>query len=563
MFKRIFSVLSCLGPGIFAIGYTIGTGSVTSMAKAGADYGLGLLWVLALSCLFSGALMDAYGRMATVTGETSLRAMRDHLPCGKVFAWLVFAGVVMGQYTCLGGILTLSSGAIAEMLGGRVSPFVIAVVISVVMYALLMIGRYSAFEKILAFFVGIMALTFLVSVFVVVPNGETLLMAAKPILPTDGASLLMLAAFVGTTMAAPTFVTRPLIVREKGLTMADLGKQRVDSWFSAAMMFLISGSIIFVATGALWAHGRGIDRILDMAGTLQPLAGKAAVVIFMVGVLAAGLSSIFPILMVAPILVSDYRSGKMETDTPLFRWICLGACVWGLVVPALGGNPILVTVAAQISNVFVLPLTVLAILLLLNDGKLMGNYRAGLIINTVLGLALVFSLAVAYSGAKAVSALFSSGDDGCVIDRISNCSRYATDAKMAKAFAFLARPDLAHLPEGRYEIDGECVFALIQVCDLKPVQEMKVEAHRRYVDIQSPISGEEVYGVGRLTEENFAKSFDESKDLAFYDQPMRTVTLRPGEFAMFKPPYGAHGPSCTKGLPAKLKKVVIKVCVDE
>lgn len=145
MFKRIFSVLSCLGPGIFAIGYTIGTGSVTSMAKAGADYGLGLLWVLALSCLFSGALMDAYGRMATVTGETSLRAIRDHLPCGKVFAWLVFAGVVMGQYTCLGGILTLTSGAIAEMLGGTVPSFVIATVISAAMYALLMIGRYSAF----------------------------------------------------------------------------------------------------------------------------------------------------------------------------------------------------------------------------------------------------------------------------------------------------------------------------------------------------------------------------------------------------------------------------------
>ena len=400
--SKLRNILAVLGPGIFAIGYTIGTGSVTSMAKAGADCGLGLLWVLALSCLFSGVLMEAYGRMAAVTGETSLRAMCDHLPCGKVFAGLVFAGVVMGQYTCLGGILTLSSGAIAEMLGGKVPPFAIAVVISALMYALLMIGRYTAFEKILAFFVGVMALTFLVSVFVVAPDAATLQRAAKPILPTDGASLLMLAAFVGTTMAAPTFVTRPLLVREKGLTAADLGRQRVDSWFSAAMMFLISGSIVFVATGALWAHGKGIDRILDMAGTLEPLAGKAAVVIFMVGVLAAGLSSIFPILMVAPILVSDYRIGKMETNTPLFRWICLGACAWGLVVPALGGNPILVTVAAQISNVFVLPLTIMAILLLLNRKDLMGTHRAGIAANVGLGLAFAFSLAIAYSGAKAL-----------------------------------------------------------------------------------------------------------------------------------------------------------------
>ena len=398
------------------------------MAKAGADYGLGLLWVLALSCLFSGALMEAYGRMAAVTGETSLQAMRNHLPFGKAFAWLAFAGVVTGQYTCLGGILTLSSGAIAEMLGERVPPFAVAVVLSAAMYALLMIGRYSAFEKILAFFVGVMALTFLVSVFVVAPDAATLQRAARPILPTDGASLLMLAAFVGTTMAAPTFVTRPLLVREKDLTAADLGRQRADSWFSAAMMFLISGSIVFVATGALWAHGKGIDKILDMAGTLEPLAGKAAVVIFMFGVLAAGLSSIFPILMVAPILVSDYRSGKMETDTPLFRWICLGACLWGLLVPAFGGNPVVVTVAAQISNVFVLPLVILAILLLLNRKDLMGTHRAGPLCNAVLALAFLFSLAVAYSGSKALGSLFRQ-DAGCASAKIVDSHNNTTNEK--------------------------------------------------------------------------------------------------------------------------------------
>ena len=92
----------------------------------------------------------------------------------------------------------------------------------------------------------------------------------------------------------------------------------------------------------------------------------------------------------------------METNTPMFRWICLGACLWGLVVPALGGNPIVVTIAAQVSNVFVLPLTILAILLLLNRKDLMGAHRAGIATNVGLGLALAFSLAVAYSGVKAL-----------------------------------------------------------------------------------------------------------------------------------------------------------------
>ena len=401
--RRLARLLATLGPGIFAIGYTIGTGSVTSMAKAGADYGLGLVWVLALSCLFSGVLMTAYGRFAAVTGETSLHGIVRFLPGGRWLAGAIFVGVVTGQYTCLGGILILTSGAIREAFGLEMGPFPIACAICGAMYAMLMVGRYAFFEKVLAFFVSLMAVTFVMSVFVTWPDAATLKRAAAPMLPTDGASLLMLAAFVGTTMAAPTFVTRPLLVREKGLTAADLGRERMDSAVSASLMFLISGSIVMVATGVLFAQGRGIDRILDMAGTLEPVAGRFAVALFMAGTLAAGLSSVFPIMMVAPLLAGDWRNGRMETRSKSFRLICLAAAAWGLVVPALGRNPVGVTIAAQVSNVFVLPLTVVAIGWLLNRRDVMGEHRAGVAMNALLAAAFVFSAAVAYAGIKALA----------------------------------------------------------------------------------------------------------------------------------------------------------------
>ncbi len=60
------------GPGFFAVGYTIGTGSVTAMIVAGSTFGMQLLWVLVLSCLFSGALFHAYGNYYLVTGKTAL-----------------------------------------------------------------------------------------------------------------------------------------------------------------------------------------------------------------------------------------------------------------------------------------------------------------------------------------------------------------------------------------------------------------------------------------------------------------------------------------------------------
>jgi Mn2+/Fe2+ NRAMP family transporter len=163
---------------------------------------------------------------------------------------------------------------------------------------------------------------------------------------------------------------------------------------------------MMVATGALFSQGKGIVRILDMADTLEPVAGRFAVALFMAGTLAAGLSSVFPIMMVGPLLLGDMKAGRMDTKSPMFRGFCLIAALWGLVVPALGSNPVMVTIAAQVSNVFVLPLTVFVIIWLLNRRDIMGVHRAGVMLNVLLTLALAFSLAVAYAGAKSLVAMF-------------------------------------------------------------------------------------------------------------------------------------------------------------
>ena len=115
MSKLIKAILG-FGPGIFAIGYTIGTGSVTAMIVAGSTYGMQLLWVLLLSCLFSGALIYAYGNFALVTGETALHAFRKYLPYGNVIGIAIIVGVTFGQWNSLIGILGISSNIIFELL---------------------------------------------------------------------------------------------------------------------------------------------------------------------------------------------------------------------------------------------------------------------------------------------------------------------------------------------------------------------------------------------------------------------------------------------------------------
>ena len=165
MLKKLYKLLLGIGPGIFAIGYTIGTGSVTSMIVAGSQYGMQLLWVLFLSCLFSWVLMEAYGRYALVTGETALYGFRKHLKFGKPMAILIIVGVTFGQWNSLMGILGISANAIYEVMALFIPSFknyeyqivlLIAVLIISLMYSVLWIGKYSLFEKLLLIFVSLM-----------------------------------------------------------------------------------------------------------------------------------------------------------------------------------------------------------------------------------------------------------------------------------------------------------------------------------------------------------------------------------------------------------------------
>ena len=408
-FSKISRIVLSIGPGIFCIGYTIGTGSVTSMTKAGSLYGMQLLWVLSLSVLFSWVLMEAFGRFAAVTGYTSIYGFRKFLKWGKPWAILVIAGVVLGQWTCLSGILGLTSSAAFEIFNLFVPSLAsyrylavigIAAGLISLLYALLLVGRYSFFEKVLIFFVTIMGASFLLSMFMVFPEPSEIAAGLIPSIPAGG--YLMVAAFVGTTMAAPTFVVRPLIVKAKGWGRDNLKDQSRDAFVSALLMFIISGSIMAAATGALFHEGRSVTQVLDMVFALEPVAGKFAVALFMFGAMSAGVSSVFPILMVLPLMIGDYKKGQMDITSPKFRVLTAVACLVGMAVPLLGANPIAAQVATQVANVFVLPLVIAGIIILINKKDLLGYQAAGPLLNAGLAAAFVFSILVSYAGVKGV-----------------------------------------------------------------------------------------------------------------------------------------------------------------
>lgn len=402
-----------IGPGIFCIGFTIGTGSITSMTKAGSMYGMQLLWILMLSAFFTWLLMEAYGRYALVTGDTAMHAFRKNFRYGKTIALVTVIAISIGQWGALSGILGLSSNAIYEVVhlffggSGRNKNeywyiLGIAVIIIVIMYSLLSVGRYSFFEKILVVFVTIMGLSFFISMFITFPSVEEIARGFTFRIPEGRSGNLMAAAFVGTTMASATFVVRPLIVLGKGWTKNNMKQQSKDAMTSGILVFLISAAVMICATGAIFGTGKSVTKVLDMVTSLEPLAGKFAVALFMTGALSAGLSSIFPILMIAPILYSDYKGDKLDLRSRHFKVLTAVAGGLGLIVPVLGSNPIAAQITTQVFNVFILPVVVGGIIVLINRKKLMGKYKAGILMNTGLITAFIFSCLISYTGVLAI-----------------------------------------------------------------------------------------------------------------------------------------------------------------
>lgn len=128
-----------------------------------------------------------------------------------------------------------------------------------------------------------------------------------------------------------------------------------------------------------------------------------------------------------------------------------------------------------------------------------------------------------------------------------------------KAFSFLKEHDLTTLAKGKYPIDGDNVFATVTEDPTKDFDKTGWESHRKYIDIQCVITGDEKMGKWPVAEATVTKPYDESKDVANYEAPGKFYTLPAGSFIIFFPG-DAHRPSISPDGSKKVeKKIVIKV----
>ncbi len=149
-----------------------------------------------------------------------------------------------------------------------------------------------------------------------------------------------------------------------------------------------------------------------------------------------------------------------------------------------------------------------------------------------------------------------------IVDRLANPILDANLApRLQQALHYLRHTDLAAVPLGRLDLDGDQLFALVQEYTTRTPETCAWESHRRYIDVQYVVQGAERMGYVNLARAREREAYDAARDVAFYEPGDDYVTIEAGMLAIFGPE-DVHAPCGAAGKPRPVRKIVIKAAVE-
>ncbi|WEK34122.1 MAG: YhcH/YjgK/YiaL family protein [Candidatus Pseudobacter hemicellulosilyticus] len=154
-----------------------------------------------------------------------------------------------------------------------------------------------------------------------------------------------------------------------------------------------------------------------------------------------------------------------------------------------------------------------------------------------------------------------------VIDKLINAANYyCLHPRLQQAFAFLISRDLEALDaleKGKHPIDGDNLFAIVNFYDTVDPATEQMESHKKYIDLQFIVTGQELIGHAFLEAQTPSQAYDAEKDfMLFAETPDFFTKLEAGSFAIFFPT-DLHMPNLRVIGPEPVKKIVIKIAVSE
>lgn len=146
-----------------------------------------------------------------------------------------------------------------------------------------------------------------------------------------------------------------------------------------------------------------------------------------------------------------------------------------------------------------------------------------------------------------------------IFDKIENAHLYTNlNEIIRKALDYIKSTDLVNIQTGKFEIDGNNIYVLINEENTKDKKDCFLEAHRKYIDVQYVVTGSELFGYASLKNQKLHTEYNSEKDFELFDDEASFIKFDEGMFAIFFPD-DLHMPGIQINYPAKVRKVVIKV----
>ena len=392
---RLATALLFTGPAVIASIAYMDPGNFATNVQAGAAYGYSLLWVVLVANVVAMLFQALSAKLGIVTGRNLAEHCREQFPPAVVYAmWIVSEIAAMAT-----DLAEFVGGAIGFSLLLGVPLMVGMVATAIITYAILMVDRggFRPMEIIIGALVGVIGLSYLVEMFIapvdwaaagfgsVVPrlaNAQALTIAVGIV----GATVMPHAIYLHSalTQARP----RPKDDRERAMLVRYSNREVLVALAGAG---LVNMAMVAMAAAAFHAGHPDVAEIETAYKTLTPLLGPAAAGLFLVALLASGVSSSAVGTMAGQVIMQ----GFVRFTIPI--WLRrLVTMIPAFAVVAIGVNATSALVVSQVVLSFALPLPMIALLMFTRRRDLMGNFANGRLMQTaaVVGTVIILILNV-------------------------------------------------------------------------------------------------------------------------------------------------------------------------
>jgi manganese transport protein len=380
--RGLRTALAFAGPAIVASIAYMDPGNFATNIQAGAKYGYGLLWVVLFANVIAMLFQGLSAKLGIVTGRNLAELCRDHFP--RPVVWAMWgASEIAAMATDLAEFL---GGAIGLALLFHLPLFAGMVVTGIVTYGLLMCERFGfrPLELIIGSIVGLICLCYLVEMFIVPVDWASAAFHAVTPQIADAEALLLAVGIIGAT------VMPHAIYLHSGLTQArvpvrDDNDRRMVLRFSnrevviaLTVAGLVNMAMVMMASGAFHAGHPEVAQIETAYHTLTPLLGAGAAGVFLISLIASGVSASTVGTMAGQMIMQGFIGFRIPV------WIRrLVTMLPAFVIVAVGVNATNALVISQVVLSIALPLPMISLIVFTGRKDIMGTFANGALTRVV------------------------------------------------------------------------------------------------------------------------------------------------------------------------------------